>query len=78
MFQIEGDQDNELYVFYECIASRPEIAGNTTNASKNVGTQSIDITAVPFGTDGKVMARTTADTTTTVRAGWVSTVFVET
>lgn len=78
MFQIEGDQDNELYVFYECIASRPEIAGNTTNASKNVGTQSIDITAVPFGTDGKVMARTTADTTTTVRAGWFSTVFVET
>lgn len=77
LFQIDGDDNDELYVFYEVAPTRPEISSSTTNAQKNVQSCSIDITAVPFGSARRIMARTTKDTTTTVRTGWFTTVFVE-
>ena len=76
LFQIEGDDNKELHVLYNCKASRPQIAGSTVTESKEPQTQTLSITASPRPGDGLVHARTTKDTTSTVRTGWFSSVVV--
>ena len=77
LFEISGDADAERYVLYDCAAGRPAVASGTIEATKEPVTQSISITAGPLP-DGTVMRRTTADTPTTTKNGWFSTVFVAT
>ena len=76
LFQIDGDQNNDYYVIYCCTGARPNIGSQTIEASKEPGTQSIDITAAPR-TDGKVFAKTTKDTPSGTTSAWFTTVFVE-
>lgn len=76
LFQIDGDQSDEKYVFYNCKAARPGVSAETNEASKTPKDQSCDITASPRS-DGKVRARTTADTPETTRNSWFTSVFVE-
>lgn len=46
LFEFSGDDDHTRYAFYNCIASRPEVASETTNDTLEPGTESITITAV--------------------------------
>lgn len=76
LYEIDGDADNELYVLYACTAARPSISSSTLEDTKEPITQTCEITAVPLS-DGKVFARTTADTPTATRTAWFTTVFAE-
>lgn len=69
LFQIDGDQDGEYYALLNCTATKPGIGGSTSEASKEPSTKSCTITAAPTSA-GKVMARTTDQTTNTVKSGW--------
>ena len=77
MYQIDGDQNSDYFVLYACSATRPNIGSQTNEETKEVRTQTCDITAVPLS-DGKVFARTTKDTPTATKEGWFTTVFQET
>lgn len=76
LFQIDGDQTNNLYCLYNCNATRPSVAGSTTNDTKEPKTQTCTISAVPME-DGSVKASTTATTTEEVRAAWFDAVYVK-
>ena len=81
LFQIDGDQENELYCMYRCLMTRPNIGSETIGESKDPGTatQTLNISCLPLVTgaaaqQGLVKAKTTAETTTTARSAWFTTV----
>lgn len=74
LFQIDGDKDNDCYCLYKCSGTRPGIGGQTNTETKEPKTQSSTISAVP-DINGRVMARTTAATSDTIRSGWFSEVY---
>lgn len=74
LYQIDGDQNNDYYVLYNCSGTRPAIGGETNSDTKTVQTRSTTITATPLA-DGSVMARTTADTTQQVKTDWFTAVY---
>lgn len=76
LFQIDGDQNDNLYVLYNCDASKPNIASGTKTDSAEPKTQTLSIDASPLQT-GICMCHTTAATTTTVRNGWFSAVYTQ-
>ena len=76
LFQIDGDEDNDLYVLYNCVGTRPAISSKTNEDSKVPVTQTSTISATPLE-DGRVMARTTSETPTATKNAWFSSVFQE-
>lgn len=74
LFQIDGDESEELHVLYRCKATRPEIAGATATETKDPATATITLTVSSLA-DGSVRARTTADTSSTIKAGWFTSVY---
>ena len=76
LYQIDGDSSEQLYVLYNCTGTRPGIGSTTTTETTEPQTQSSSITAVPRA-DGKVLARTTADTPAATSGSWFTSVFVE-
>ena len=76
LYQIDGDADEEYYVLYNVSGTRPGIGSKTNEGTKEPQTQSSDIAAIPLG-DGRVLARTTADTPSATKSGWFNTVFTE-
>lgn len=76
LYQIDGDEDEELYCLYNVGGTRPNIGSETNEATKEPKTQTSDITAIPLA-DGRVLARTTADTPTATKAAWFTSVFQE-
>ena len=76
LYQVDGDADNEYYCLYKVNGQRPAIGSQTIEGSKEPQTQSFDITAIPLS-DGKVLARTTAETPTATKTGWFTSVFQE-
>lgn len=76
LYQIDGDEDEELYCLYNVGGTRPNIGSETNEATKKPKTQTSDITAIPLA-DGRVLARTTADTPTATKAAWFTSVFQE-
>ena len=74
LFQIDGDADDECYVIYDCSFGRPAIGSSTTTTTKDPTTQSIPVSAAPLSS-GVVAKRTTAETTSTVKSGWFSSVY---
>lgn len=74
LYQIDGDQNNDYYVLYNCSGTRPAIGGETNTDTKTPQTRTSTITATPLA-DGSVMARTTTETTTEVKNGWFSAVY---
>ena len=77
LFQIDGDQTNNLYCLYNCNATRPSVAGSTTNETKEPQTETCTISAVPL-VNGNVKASTTATTTDDVRNNWFKKVYEKT
>lgn len=73
-FQFEGDEKASRFWFYNCVATRPEVSGDTKESNIEVQTEKITISSTP-GEDGIVRARTTAETTKTVYDGWFSNVY---
>lgn len=76
LFQIDGDQNNDLYCFYNCMGTRPGIGSTTNTETKEPQTKSSTITAVSLP-DGRVMARTTKDTSDQIRNSWFTAVHQE-
>lgn len=75
LFQAEANVGDTKYVLYDCTATRPSVTHNTKTNALNVDTETCTITSTPRP-DGKVVAHTTSDTTTTVSNGWFSSVYV--
>lgn len=75
LFQIDGDQTEELYVFYKVTASRPSIASSTVTNEKDVQTQELSISCAPLATNGKVLSRTTEETDATTKSSWFTKVY---
>ena len=84
LFQIEGDQQEELNVLYRVVpTSKPTAGSQTVEESIEPVTQSFDFQALPLVTgvtaqQGLIKGRTTTATTTTVRSGWFSSVQIKT
>ena len=77
LYQIDGDKDGQYYCLYNCMGTRPGIGGATNAESKTPQTQTSNITASPLE-NGNVFARTTANTTASVKSGWFKSVYVPT
>lgn len=76
LYQVDGDADNEYYCLYNVSGQRPGIGSTTNEETKEPQTQTFDIAAIPLA-DGRVFARTTADTPTATKSAWFTTVFQE-
>lgn len=74
LFQIDGDASKRLYCMYNCTATRPGITGATNTETKEPQTQSCTISAAPLS-DGRVMAKTSDDTTDEVINAWFTKVY---
>lgn len=78
LFQIENDEADTKYVMYRCFGDRPAINSATIEDTKTPQTASISLSAVPVingSLDGRVMAKTTDTTSTSIASAWFSTVY---
>ena len=75
LYQFTGDQNNSLRVLYNCSAARVSEESSTINNSKTPSTDKLTITASPRA-DGLVKAKTTDETTESVRQNWLKSVWV--
>ena len=85
LFEFTGDQKKIRHAMYYCSATRPGIEGKTMQDTKEVKTESLNITAAPLPectisskefSDGLVKSKTGASTTDAVYNGWYSAVSV--
>ncbi len=74
-FQIEGDSTNPRFWFYNCTATRPDVAGDTKEDTIEAQTEELTISTTP-GTDGFVRARTTKDTPSGTYEDWFTEVWL--
>lgn len=74
LFEFTGDQHQIRHCMYYCSATRPSMEGQTKEGSTEVKTEKISITATPLPS-GIVKAKTGANTTDTVYAGWYDKVY---
>lgn len=72
--QFEGDARATRFWFYNCVATRPTVEGETKESSIDPKTETLTISAAP-GEDGIVRARTTSETTDAVYNAWFSAVY---
>ena len=75
-FQVEGDAHNNRFWIYNCVATRPNIDGETKEDSVEAQTEKIKISSTP-DEDGVVRARTTADTPQLTYDGWFNEVWLK-
>lgn len=74
LFEFAGDRHSVRHVLYNCTAARPNITGATTTNTKEPQTASLTLTAAPLA-DGRVKAKTTAETPDAVYNGWYQNVW---
>ena len=74
LFEFSGDKKKIRHCMYYCTAARPTIEGKTNEDSKEVQTESLEITATPLPS-GLVKVKTGANTSDAVYNGWYSTVY---
>lgn len=75
IFQVEGDDDEELRLLYYCQVSRPPMNANTITDSTEPDTVTLDFTASPRPDTGDIKASTGSTTASTVAAAWTSAVY---
>jgi len=73
-FQIEGDAKASRFWVYNCVATRPNMDGDTKEDSIEAQTESFTISSSP-NSDGTVRARTTEQTPDETYDGWFSEVW---
>ena len=56
MFEVQGDLQPRRFVFYECLASRPNVDANTVKGTIEPTTDTLSFVAVPRKLDGMVKA----------------------
>jgi len=74
LFEFDGDQKSTRHVLYNCTATRPSVEGTTTEGTKEPTTETISISAAPLA-DGRVKAKSGADTDDAIYAAWYSAVY---
>lgn len=75
IFQVEGDQDEELRLLYYCEVTRPPMNANTITDSTEPDTVTLDITVSPRPDTGEIKASTGTTTATTVASAWTNAVY---
>lgn len=84
IFQVEGDQQEELNVLYRVVpTSKPAIGSQTVEETIDPVTQSFDFEALPLVTgvtaqQGLIKGRSTDATTTATRSAWFTAVQIKT
>ena len=73
-FQVEGDAKATRFWIYNCVATRPNVAGDTKEDDIEAQTESITISSSP-NSDGTVKAKSTEATPTATYEGWFSEVW---
>lgn len=68
------DDGNKKFCFYNCIASRPELAATTQGETKEVSTETLNLTVRP-NKDGMVKVSTTTTTSEEVITNWYNEVY---
>ena len=74
LFEFSGDKKKIRHCMYYCTAARPTIEGKTNEDSKEVQTESLEITATPLPS-GLVKLKTGANTDDTVYNDWYKSVY---
>lgn len=74
LFQFDGDVKGTRHVLYNCTATRPSVSSQTTEESKEPVTDTLSLTASPLS-DGRIKAKTTADTEQTDYDNWFKKVY---
>lgn len=75
-FQIDGDEKDNKFWYYNCTCTRPKVESKTTEESIEVNTDTLALQIRPTDT-GAVRAKTTADCTGTIYSGWFNQVVTE-
>ena len=77
-FEIDGDEKGNLFWFYNCSASRPDVAGQTKEESVEVQTETLNITNAPdprIAINGKHPTKVrNASTSTSTSGAWFAAV----
>lgn len=74
LFEFSGDKKKIRHCLYYCSASRPTIEGKTNEDSKEVQTETLEITSTPLPS-GLVKVKTGANTTDAVYNAWYGSVY---
>lgn len=75
-FQIDGDESNTRFWYYNCMASRPTQASATTDTSRTPQTETLNITAMRRPSDQRTrVALEKTDDNTTAYNGFFTTVY---
>lgn len=74
LFEFKGDKHGIRHVLYNCTAARPTVGGSTITNTKEPTTATLTLTAAPLA-DGRVKAKTTADTPQETYNNWYKTVW---
>ena len=72
--EFTADDGAIKYAFYNCSATRPDIAGNTKGETKEAQSETLNLTIRPRK-DGLVLNHTTATTTSGIIDGWYTSVY---
>ena len=79
-FQFDGDEKGRYHIFYNCIAQRPAVEGQTDEDSKNIQTPTLTLTAATIynaSLEKNIVKASTDDSTpTTVINDWFNQVYV--
>jgi len=79
LFQFEGDQNARRHIMYQCKATRPATASQTTAETIEPVTETLTIRATARLNDNLVKASTQLDDTTSAQyTAWFTTVYVPT
>ena len=76
LFQIEGNEKPTLFAFYNCTSTRPSTESETKEDATEPGTETLTIKAISLP-DGTVRAKTGAETSDAVIAGWYNAVYMK-
>lgn len=78
MFEIDGNEEAERFVFYNVQFNRPGYSTTTIGESREPNTQTMDMTIMPSADPailGQVKGKSTDSVDTDVYAGWYSAVY---
>lgn len=76
LYEFQGDAHARRHVLYNCLAARPNLAGENKDNQREADTEALNLTASPLP-DGTVKASTTAETPEEVYNGWTKNVWVK-